>query len=262
MILGALLLGGALLWGSGLLAGEPVVVAQAPSKGRGMSIAVATHAALGVSMDSTLSFEIRYQGEVVYPRYGVGGELRTREGLATAFVPYAEFVQGNGNYQVVVENGARSDVGQADVRKWVNFVYLKPYVQDNETFTVDAVLEWGSGGNANQRVVAEGELQLEIRYRGENGTLNQSAHVLNTFTPGDRTFTRVAFPVEDMANFRGEGWYSVHATFDNAQAQGNLGVGNDPTMDLRDPPQHWVWVDAPQDDSDSLIPDLPPGESR
>lgn len=244
---------------SGCLGPNPSVVASAPKKGNGLTVTVSTETGPIRGASDEITYSITYNGEEVYPPPGLETIELDDAGLGSFFVPYEEFVVGNGDYQIHVADGeARTSV---DVQKFVEYVFLNPYVEqpedEEDTFFIDLTLQGSQGGRPQDRVIAKGEAQIDVMYRGENGTKNESAHSFQVITNPDRTFTRTSFPLEEMDQYKGEGYYSVHVSFDNFQARGNFGVGLDPSLRDGDPPRHWVYVEDEEED-DGLLP--PPGD--
>lgn len=239
---------------SGCIGGSVDVVASAPKKGNGLTISVSSKTAPFGGRDS-LNYAILHDGERIHPPRGLGGTIDLDgSGLGSEFVPYADFVVANGDYTVTVGD----DAGRTPVHvvKFVEYVYLKPYLR-NDTFLVDLTLESASGGRPQDRVIAKGEAHLDIQYRGREGEKNQTAHDVTAVTNPDRTFTRISFPIEEMDHYKGEGYYSVHVTFDNFQAKGNFGVGLDPVLRDGEPPQHWVYIEGKKDDESGPLPPPP-----
>jgi len=185
------------------------------------------------------NYEIRYQGRIVYPPAGAGGILILNQGRGSQFVPYHFFVEGNGPYEVVVRLEDQVATASVSVEKWVEYVYLHPYWKNGRAL-VDLQLSKGTGGQPDDRVVARGDLLLEVRYRGLDQSLNSYAGVIRAKTPDDRTFTRIDVPSSTFS--KGPGWYSFESTFNNDQAKGNTNVKNDPTMASRSPPWNWIYV--------------------
>lgn len=244
---------------AGCLGGAADVVASAPKKGNGLTVTVSTSGgALGGPPDET-EYEITYHGEKVYPPPGLETLRLDDKGLASKFVGYRDVVVGNGDYKATVGDGDAA--ARVNVQKYVNYVFLNPFIEERDgeedLFVIDTTLQAGEGGDPQNRIIAKGEMTLDINYRGENGSVNQSAHSFSTITNPDRTFTRVSFPVTDMEHYKGEGFYSVDVSFDNLQADGNLGVGLDPTLREGDPPRNWVYVEDSSDENDGPLPPPP-----
>lgn len=238
---------------SGCLGADANVVASAPKRGNGMTVSVAAEPGLAGGPPDEMSYSIVYEGEEIYPPRGLGGIELDGAGMGSKFIPYGDFVVGNGDYHVNVADGARET--PVNIQKYVRYVFLNPYMdEDGERIVVDLTLESAPGGHPQDRVIAQGQLSFDVRYRGENGTRNQSAHSFVTETNPDRTFTRVSFDPEEMDHFKGEGYYSVGVTFDNQQARGNFNVGLDPLHFDRDPPRHWIYVEVEDEEDDGILP--------
>lgn len=250
--LAALLLAPAL---TGCLDSTVHVVASAPRKGNGLTITVSAGSNPLTGAPDEVPYEVTYDGERVYPPPGLEAMELDDKGLGSKFVKYGEFVVGNGDYQISVGEEASTSIV---VEKYVQYVVLQPRVEDDQgeggKFVVELALQSSAGGDPTDRVIAKGMVTLDIQYRGENGTKNQTAHTLRTLTNPDRTFTKVSFPAKEMDHYKGEGWYSVHPDFDNLQAKGNFNVGLDPSFGTRDPPRHWVYVEDGTEDDGPLPP--------
>lgn len=238
---------------AGCLGAEASLVASAPREANGLTITVSAKSGLTGTPDE-VEYSIDFGGEKVYPPPGLETIELDDQGLASKFVEYRDFVVGNGDYHVTLGDGGTTPVY---IEKYVKYVFINPYLEGEEDedrrFLVDLTLQSARGGDPQDRIIAKGEVTLQIQYRGENGTVNESAHTVTAITNPDRTFTRLSFPVEEMDHYKGEGYYSVHVSFDNLQARGNFDVGLDPIFGTRDPPRHWVYIEEEQED-DGIIP--------
>jgi hypothetical protein len=195
-------------------------------------------------------------GTVVYPVAGGPGAPVLIEGWrGTATIRYADFVVENARYDVTVEwNGQRSTT-QVDVWKWVNWMWVFPYVR-NTTLVAEIVLEDGLGTPASA-VFASGQLHAEVRYRGRDGSVNEVRMIANRAVSGQQPVERIQFPLDRVTRTgnASEGYFSVEATFHNDQALGNNNVPMDPTLAAANPPTNWVYVGS----STCNFPiDLPP----
>lgn len=225
-------------------AGQPdlVVVASAPRIANGMTIAVGVPRTLFEDGEGIATYVISHGGAVLYPPGGVGAFIQLAEGRGSAFVPYQNFVVGNGEYEVTVHYKDRSALVRASVEKWVQFVYVFPY-QRNETIVADVVLEGGSG-EPNYRIFAAGQLNLQVRYRGENMTEDEMRLTRVLRHEGLDAYIRVTIPFDDLEQRqRNRGYYSVEATFHNEQANGNNNVPLDPALAQADPPTNYVYLE-------------------
>jgi hypothetical protein len=231
----ALPLGGCLGGGD-----APVVVAAAPELANGMTVAVATPRGLLGGGEGQATFTVAYGGQVLYPPGGVlAAPLEVHEGKGSAFVPYQAFVVDNGDYTVSVTFNDKTAQATVPIKKWVYFVYALPYLRGSTLF-VDLVLEQ-TRGQPNDRVFAEGELNMELRYRGHNGEVNQFRLGRTMLTQGDQSFQRIELPLGSFHSNE-QGYYSVEATFHNFQASGNNNVGMDPELGSQRPPTNWVYI--------------------
>lgn len=237
----ALLAAGALAYALGWIGGpEPLTVAaSAPRAGGGLTAFVIVSDKLASLANDVAAYEIRYGGAVIYPPGGVGGSFSVENGRGTLFVPYHQFVVGNGPYEVVVRYGSHEGSAQTSVVKWVDYVYLKPYDRGSSVW-IDAQLSRSAGGSPSDRVTTDGELALDLVYRGVDGKAKKFLSRITTETEAHDSFTRLEVPRSKFSE--GSGYYSVEATFHNAQARNNLNVGNDPLMAQRSPPANWIWI--------------------
>lgn len=221
--------------------GSIVVVAQAPRLANGMSIAVAVPRGLLGAADGTADFFISHNGQVLYPPGGaVGAPITLTEGKGSAFVPYAYFVVDNGDYEVLVDYEGKRTVTRVVVEKWVHWIYALPYVKDGH-FIVDVVLE-RSPGQPNDRVFAAGQMNLEVRYHGQDRRDDQFAFSRAVTSDGSEDFLRVSLPLTSFNSQRG--YYSAEATFANFQAYNNNAVPMDPTLNDYNPPTNWVFLEG------------------
>ena len=240
-----LLLAASLAGCTGASTSDLSVVASAPRLADGITILVAVPRGLfGGASEETAHFTISHEGRIVYPGT-LGAPVPLKEGRGQAFVEYARFVTGNGDYTVTVRLGDKAARAQVAVEKWVSYVYALPYVRNENTLVTDVVLARASG-NPNERIFAAGELHFEVRYRGQDGRQDQMrlARVMTT-DPG-QSFQRIELPFGAFMGSSGnrDGYYSVEATFHNFQAYGNNNVPMDPALGQARPPTNWVYIDV------------------
>lgn len=218
-----------------------VVVAQAPRLANGLSLALAVPQGLFGAADGTAQFWISHNGAAIYPPGGAAGApVAMREGKGSEFVPYLFFVVENGDYDVTVEYNGQRSVATVPVEKWVRWVWPFAYLR-GDRLIVDLVLE-GSPGEPNHRIFAEGQLIVEIRYRGEDGRTNELRLSRTLTTDVTSSFQRLEFPTSSFRTFDQRGFYSIETTFHNFQAQGNNNVINDPNLGNQKPPTNWVHI--------------------
>lgn len=238
---------------TGCLGGGAKIVASAPLRANGLTLTISAEGGPIGGPPGEIPYEVTYGGEHVHPPPGLESIELDSNGLGSKFVPYQEFVVGNGDYKVSVGDGDGAESTRVQVQKYVQYVYINPYVEEDR-FTIDTTLQSSKGGQPTDRIIAKGLATFDIDYRGNNGSKEQDAHSFTAVTNPDRTFTRVSFPVKEMEHYKGEGYYSVDVTFDNYQADGNLNVGLDPTFGTRDPPRNWVYVEDEGDEDDGVLP--------
>jgi hypothetical protein len=222
-----------------------VVVASAPRLANGMTVAVAIQRSIFGGGDGVAMYQVSFNGQAIYPPGGVvGAPIEMVEGRGSAFIPYTNFVVDNGDYVVSVDFEGKHSEARATVEKWVNWVYVFPYLR-NDTVVAEMVLE-RSEGQPSDRIFASGQINLQLRYRGENGTSNETR--LTRVIPHDglTDFERTQIPLTSIEQGdRNRGYYSVEATFQNLQAMGNNNVPLDPTLGQPNPPTNWVYLDLP-----------------
>lgn len=215
-----------------------VLVVSAPREGGGLTLFAVDQSRF--SAGGTAEFEIRYGGVTVYPPGGKGAEFDLEKSGGAVFVPYSLFVVGNGKYDVLVRHDGETAKTQVDINKWVGFVYLHPFDRGSK-IVVDVQLSRTTGGLPNDRVLTEGELVLELHYRGQDGTRDKFlSPAIKVVTDSSETFTRIELPRSRFSE--GPGYYSVEPVFHNRQAKGNYWVPPDPTMQDRNPPWNWIYV--------------------
>ncbi len=216
-----------------------LVVVSAPREGGGLTIFAATQGGMLPSAENA-EFEIRYGEETVYPPGGSGAEFAMRRDGGAVFVPYSLFVVGNGDYEVLVRHEGKQIRSRATIEKWVSFVYLHPFDRGSK-IVVDAQLSRSTGGLPTDRILAEGDLILELHYRGADGKRDKFlGPALKIHTSPSESFTRIEVPRSRFSE--GAGYYSVEPVFHNDQAKGNYWVPADPTMEDRNPPWNWIHV--------------------
>ena len=214
------------------------VAASSPDSAAGMTLAVAIPNAPLKNLDGDASYQIRYNGKLVYPPGGKGATFPIKEGRGSAFIPYSIFVVGNGLYEVTVMFDGGVERISVGVQKWVNHVFIVPSEKQGR-IVVDLLLTRTSGGGPSDRVLAAGDLFIDVRYRGVDGSLNVQQQRLKYSLSGDEPLVRI--PIPRTAFQQGPGYYSFEATFHNDQAFGNNGVKNDPSLGATNPPRNWIW---------------------
>lgn len=234
-----------------------VVVASSPRIANGMTIAVGVPRTMFDDGEGNAFYFVSYNGQVLYPPGGViGGVIGMEEGRGSAFVPYNTFVVDNGEYEVAVTYKDRQASVRTPVDKWVNFVYVFPYLR-NDTLVADIVLERASG-QPNDRIFAAGQLNVRMYYRGDDGKAEPGLRFSRSVeVSGLDSFSRVQVPLESIQRTdRNRGFYSVEATFHNVQASGNNNVPLDPALAQADPPTNWVYLEL-EDRCTGLVPEVP-----
>lgn len=234
-----------------------VVVASAPRLSNGLTIAVGVPRTVFEDGEGNAFYVISRQGQALYPPGGViGGVIAMAEGRGSAFVPYENFVVGNGEYEVEVSFKDKRALARTSVDKWVNYVYVFPYLR-NDTVVADIVLEHTSG-MPNDRIFTSGQLNVRLNYRGEDGAAEPEPRFTTTLeVSGVESFTRLTIPLDDIQRTdRNRGYYSVEATFHNDQASGNNNVPLDPALEQANPPTNYVYLELP-DRCTALVPEIP-----
>lgn len=222
-----------------LRAGEDLlVVVSAPRESSGLTVFVKS--ADRLLAEPSAEYEIRYGELTVYPPGGKGATFPVEDGHGTVFVPFNLFVVGNGDYELLVRYGKDEAKARVPVDKWVSYVYLHPFDRGSKV-VVDAQLSRTTGGLPNDRVITEGELVLDIRYRGKDGKLDRPTGApVKVVTETSKSFVRIELPLSRFGE--GPGYYSIEPVFHNNHAKGNLWVPKDPTLGQRNPPWNWIYI--------------------
>lgn len=241
--LGTLFVLGGGLFATGALQRDPLIVAlSAPKADSGMTLFLVTQAgALSRFSDTThkAEYQIYYGDERVYPRGGYGASFNVKDRAGSAFIPYDLFVVGNGDYDVIVDFEGSQTRARVNVEKWVNYVFLHPFDRGN-VIVVQTALASATGGQPDDRVLAEGELTLALHYRGLDGKQDRVLGSINAYTAHDQTSTSIPVPRGRLD--QGPGYYSFEPRFANLEAKNNVQVPGDPTMANRDPPWNWIYI--------------------
>lgn len=240
LALALLVLGGVV---SSLATPERVLVAlSAPRQSSGMTLFVfADEGALDKLSDARRSVEyaIYFGDRVVYPPGGKGASFPLDDRTGSVFIPYSLFVVGNGDYDVVVRHAGSESRARVNVEKWANYVYLRPFDR-GEILLVEAALASATGGRPEDRILASGDLIVEIHYRGKDGQEDRTLGSFVTETRHDRTAASVEVPKSRLT--QGAGYYSFEPRFHNAEALNNVQVTGDPTMRNHRPPFNWYYL--------------------
>lgn len=238
MVLVAILIASSVLAGCVDGRASLLVAVSAPKESGGVTLFAVREA--GIGAPDVAEYDIRYGGRVIYPPSGKGAEFKVSREGASVFVPYSLFVVGNGEYEARVRYNGEEIAARFPVAKWVNYVFLHPFDRGARV-DVDVQLSRTTGGLPNDRVLTEGDLVLEVHYRGQDGKRDKLLNPpIKVTTDGSSTFTRVEVPRSRLSE--GPGYYSFEPVFHNKQAKGNLWVPADPTMEDRNPPWNWIYV--------------------
>ncbi|HEX2021096.1 MAG TPA: hypothetical protein VHH36_00160 [Candidatus Thermoplasmatota archaeon] len=220
--------------------GSFIVAASAPRAASGMTVFLAQQPGFfDGNAPSAAEYTILYGDKVVYPLGGRGATFNVVDRTGSAFVPYNLFVVGNGDYTVVVRHGDDEMRVRVPVHKWASYVFLHPFDTGDEV-RVEAALSSATGGSPESRVLASGELSLQIVYRGLDGEEARPLSHRRVATDHDETSTRI--DVERGELSAGPGCYSFEPLFHNAEAKNNLHVKADPTLANQDPPWNWLCI--------------------
>lgn len=237
------LLVGVPLTGAFVLRQQTTLVAlSAPRASSGMTLFLVTDESVLDRLGEgghVAEYRIFFGDKLVYPTAGSGESFRFEGRTASAFIPYDLFVVGNGEYDVVVTLDGKESRARVGVDKWVDYVYLHPF-DKGSVIVVEAALASGTGGRPEDRVLASGELILEMRYRGTAGEEDRPMGSVTTYTRNDQPTARVDVPRSRFS--AGPGYYSFEPRFHNDEARNNLQVGPDPTMRYYQPPFNWVYI--------------------
>lgn len=222
--------------------GELIVAASAPKASGGMTLFVAESPGL-VDRARTgfqqAEYAIYHGEKLVYPAGGKGATFTIKDRAGSVFVPYNLFVVGNGDYDIVIRYDGDEYRARVGVQKWASYVYLHPYDMGS-IVRVDVALQSATGGAPEARILAQGELLLEIVYRGLDGSEDRSLGTIRSATSHDTTSTRVDVPRSRLS--AGPGYYSFEPLFHNGEAKNNVQVKADPTLANRDPPWNWIYI--------------------
>lgn len=224
-----------------VLGREPLIVAaSAPKAASGMTIFLATEEGFFERFRSQdASYSVYYGDRLIYPPAGKGASFPVEGRTGSAFVPYNLFVVGNGEYDIHVKYGGAETRARVRVEKWVEYVFLHPFDR-GETILVETALSSATGGRPDDRILAQGELVLTLKYRGPDGRSDRTIGSISTETSHDQTSTAVAVPRSRLS--AGAGYYSFEPLFHNREARDNVQVGPDPTMANLQPPWNWIYL--------------------
>jgi len=217
-----------------------IVGVSAPKQASGMTVFVIGDKGLFHSLSSDAAEYVVYYGDkIAYPPGGKGGTISMHGRSGELFLPYDYFVLGNGEYDVVVRFAGIEQRSRVHVEKWVQYVYLHPFDKGSNV-EVQVALESSAGGHPEDRILASGELILNIKYRGLDGTQSQNVAQISVTTRNDQTATTVEIARSQLN--AGPGYYSFEPLFHNQEARDNLQVGPDPTMANYQPPFNWIYL--------------------
>jgi hypothetical protein len=220
---------------------EPLIVAaSAPRAASGMTLFVVTEKGLLEGFkDLKAEYRIYFGDRLIYPASGQGGIIPIQGRTGSAFVPYNNFVIGNGEYDVVVSQGGTEVRTRVHVEKWVEYVRVQPF-DKGDRILVQAALSSATGAKPEDRILSEGDLLVTLKYRGKDGREERTIGQVATTTRNDHVSTTV-----EVSRFRlsqGPGYYSFEPLFHNAEAVNNVQVRGDPTMANAYPPANWIYV--------------------
>jgi hypothetical protein len=222
---------------------EPLIVAaSAPRAASGMTLFVVTEKGLLEGFqDLKAEYRIYFGDRLIYPAGGQGGVIPIEGRTGSAFVPYNNFVVGNGEYDVVVSQGGTEVRTRVHVEKWVQYVRVQP-MDKGDRILVQAALSSATGAKPDDRILSEGDLLVTMKYRGKDGREERTIGQVATTTRNDHVSTTVEVPRFRLS--QGAGYYSFEPLFHNAEAVNNVQVPGDPTMANAYPPANWIYVNG------------------
>lgn len=219
-----------------------LVALSAPKAASGMTLfLVADPGLIGKlsSDDESAEYAVYFGDKLLYPPGGKGADFPIEGRTGSVFIPYNLFVVGNGEYDVVVKFAGKESRARVTVEKWVEYVYLRPFDKGN-VIVVEAALASATGGSPDDRILADGELVMQLHYRGTDGRQDRTIGSIQTYTRHDHINTRVEVPRSRLT--QGAGYYSFEPVFHNDEAKDNVQVPGDPTMKNHQPPWNWIYV--------------------
>lgn len=234
------------------------VVANAPEKADAMTVDVSAASGLLGGCGGEADVDLRYKGRLVY-----GGDLANApmDGCdGHVEIPYDRFASANGPHTVHVTYDGMETSTVVDVRKVVNWVYLRAFPNETaERTRIGVALNTAQAQPLSSGVFTSGTLELDILF--EECTGDEITNLLEDSSscqangrsvffgevPVDQSATtHVIVPWENLGE-EGEdpeeGWYNVTATFHNDEARANRNVPMDPTLFNEDPPATWFEVE-------------------
>lgn len=239
----ALLLAGPLLTAGcvGITTADVIVAASAPKAASGMTLFMALQPGVVDRLSDTqrAEYTIYYGDKVVYPLGGKGATFTFQGRSGSVFVPYNLFVEGNGDYSVVLRHDGDEYRTRVGIHKWANYVFVHPS-DKGSVIRVEAALGSGTGAAPETRVLTKGELVVDVVYRGLDGKEQRPLNRVRVPTDHTDTSTRVDIPRSYLS--AGPGYYSFEPLFHNAEAKNNVQVKADPTMANRNPPWNWIYI--------------------
>lgn len=218
---------------------EPLIVAaSAPKASSGMTLFVVVEKGI-FDRDLRADYSIYFGDRLIYPPSGKGGVIPFEGRTGTAFIPYSNFVVGNGDYDVVIRHDGTEVRTRVTVTKWVEYVRVAPF-DKGDRIVVQAALSSATGARPEDRILSEGDLLLTLKYHGIDGRESRTIGQVATTTRNDVVSTYVDVPRVRLS--QGPGYYSFEPLFHNAEARNNVQVGADPTMANMQPPANWIYI--------------------
>ncbi|MGQ0534597.1 MAG: hypothetical protein ACT4PT_00800 [Methanobacteriota archaeon] len=234
------------------------VAVSAPRLGDSATVdVVVTRGAPWSGGDGKVSLVIEKDGARLYPR-GFEVSFPIERGRGTLALPYGHFVVDNGVYTARVTQGDISAETTFEVRKWVNYLYVRPLDDREESAVrIEFALEQAAGDPTVNPVITSGIVDLQIMFE-RNEAPAGPVPVLPIGAPANESRKLVhvdSFRVDDKAIFahvvsyakfsrdvQNGDVYNVTALFHNAEVRTNANVPLDPTLASTDPPRNWVKV--------------------
>lgn len=223
------------------LGDEPLVIAaSAPKASSGMTLFVVSDGGVVDKLrDSKAEYAIYFGEKLIYPPGGKGASFDIVDRKGSVFIPYSQFVVGNGEYDVLINYQGSEQRVRVSVQKWADYVFLHPF--DKGAFIdVEVALSSATGGSPLDRILTEGDLFLRLHYRGTDGTEDRTLGEFSTKTRNDATSTTITVPRSRFS--AGPGYYSFEPVFHNSEARNNVQVKADPTLKNSDPPWNWIYI--------------------
>lgn len=187
----------------------------------GTSMLIDVLASGGNPISGSGTFAIRFEGDQVYPGAG-SGSVFLRDGVGSTEVAYADFLVGNGLYDVEVTVKGANGEGSVEIHRFITSLLVVPeYDRTSQLLTLHVDFFSSRPHSPVTAVNTSGNATIRIQFESE------PAPRFETTLDMEQADFGFDAPIHRDSFYAADGNYTARVVFTNAHAKGNV-VTNDP----------------------------------